>query len=99
MPKEKDAKTIGQFRTISLLNVEGKIFLSVLVKRISVYMVDNGYIDTSIQKAGIPGFSGCVEHTSVLTQLIKEGERRQEEPFNNMVRLSQRLWISATQTD
>ena len=74
VPKEKDAKTIGQFRTIPLLNVEGKIFLSVLAKRISVYMVDNGYIDTSIQKAGIPGFSGCVEHTSVLTQLIKEAK-------------------------
>ena len=27
--KEKNAKTIRQLRTISLLNVEGKIFLSV----------------------------------------------------------------------
>ena len=36
VPKEKDAKTIRQFRTISLLNVEWKIFLSVLAQQISV---------------------------------------------------------------
>lgn len=74
MPKEKNSKTINQFRIISLLNVEGKIFMAVL----SGYLVDKSYIDTSIQKAGIPGFSGCVEHTSVISQLNKEAKEGQK---------------------
>ena len=32
----------------------------------------NGYIDTSAQKGGVPGFSGCIEHTSAISQLIRE---------------------------
>ncbi|XP_052224084.1 uncharacterized protein LOC127839738 [Dreissena polymorpha] len=71
-PKEKDSKDIGQFRTISLLNVEGKIFFAVLAKRLTTFLTDNNYVDTSIQKGGVPGFSGCVEHTSVLSQVIRE---------------------------
>ena len=71
-PKEK----ITQFRTISLLNVEGKIFFSVLAKRLTKFMTDNNYVDTSVQKGGISDFSGCVEHTSALSQLIREARIR-----------------------
>ena len=75
-PKEKNADNISQFRTISLLSVEGKVFFSVLAKRLTTYMTNNNYVDTSIQKGGVPGFSGCVEHTSALSQLIKEARIR-----------------------
>ena len=43
-----------------------------MAKRISEYMVENSYIDTSIRKNRHTGFSGCMEHTSVISQLIKE---------------------------
>ena len=59
IPKEEDARDISQFRTISLLSVEGKIFFSVLARRMTSYMTGNGYINTSIRKGAIPGFSGC----------------------------------------
>ena len=72
VPKEKNSLTINQFGTISLLNVGVKMYMSALAKRISGHMVENSYIDTSTQKAGIPGVSGCIEHTSVISQLIKE---------------------------
>jgi len=49
-PKEKDGKYITQFRTISLLNMEGTIFYSVLAKRLTKFMTDNNYVDTSVQK-------------------------------------------------
>ena len=75
MPKEKNSVTIIQFRTISLLNMEVKMYMSVLAMRISGYMVENSYIDTSIQRAGIPGFSGCIEHTSVISQLLNEAKK------------------------
>ena len=35
IPKEKDSSEIGQFRQISLLNVEGKIFFSVVAHRLA----------------------------------------------------------------
>ena len=38
----------------------------------------NGYIDTSIQKGGVPGVSGCLEHTSVISQLIREAKKEKK---------------------
>ena len=38
-------------------------------------MTENGYIDTFIQKGRIPGFSGCLEYTGVLGQLIHEAKQ------------------------
>ncbi|XP_019617765.1 PREDICTED: uncharacterized protein LOC109465064 [Branchiostoma belcheri] len=78
-PKQENAKGIEQFRTISLLSVEGKIFFAVLAKRLLKYMMDNNYIDTSIQKGGVPGCSGCLEHTSILSQLIQEAKAGKED--------------------
>lgn len=60
IPKEKDASNIDQFRQINLLNVEGKIFFSIVAQRKTTYLKRNNFIDTSVQKAGIPGFSGCL---------------------------------------
>ena len=36
IPKEKDATDISQFRSISLLNVEGKIFFSIIAQRLCI---------------------------------------------------------------
>ena len=75
VPKEQGSIQISQFRTISLLSVEGKLFF-LLAKRMSTYMTQNGYINTSIQKGGVEGFSGCLEHTGVLSQLIQEAKEK-----------------------
>ncbi len=75
IPKEKDAADINQFRPICLLNVEGKIFFSVIAQRLSNYLERNKYVDTSIQKAGIPGFSGCLEHTSMIWHQIQAAKK------------------------
>ena len=79
IPKEEESKELSQFRTISLLNVEGKIFLAVIARRITKYMLDNGYIDTSVQKGGVPGVPGCLEHTSALTHIIHEAKKNKGE--------------------
>ncbi|XP_056314571.1 uncharacterized protein LOC130229674 [Danio aesculapii] len=75
IPKEGNSSGIKQFRTISLLNVEGKIFLGILAKRLTSFMMDNGYMDTSVQKGGVPGVSGCLEHTSVVTKIIEDAKK------------------------
>ena len=75
IPKEKESTDISQFRPISLLNVEGKIFFSVIAQRVSCYLGKNNLVDTSVQKAGIPGFSGCLEHTSMIWHQIQSAKK------------------------
>lgn len=79
IPKEKDASDISQFRPICLLNVEGKTFFSVIAQRLSAYLEKNKYVDTYIQKAGIPGFSGCLEHTSMIWHQIQAAKKDKQD--------------------
>ena len=72
IPKEENSTKLEQFRSISLLNVEGKVFFSILARRLTDFLLKNTYIDTSMQKGGIPGVPGCLEHTGVVAQLIRE---------------------------
>ncbi|KAJ8333464.1 hypothetical protein SKAU_G00414720 [Synaphobranchus kaupii] len=53
IPKEENSTMLEQFRSISLLSVEGKIFFSVLSRRMTEYLLKNAYIDTSVQKETI----------------------------------------------
>ena len=64
--KEGIASALHQLRPISLFNIEGKIFFSVIAKRLVRFVLCNGYVDTAVQKVSIPGFSGCLEHSSVI---------------------------------
>ena len=74
IPKEEGSKSLDQFRIISLLNTEIKIFFSLLSRRLSDFILGNGYIDTSVEKGGVAGMPGCLEHTGVLTQLLREAK-------------------------
>ncbi|GFO07105.1 reverse transcriptase [Plakobranchus ocellatus] len=74
--KEQDSKGINQFRPISLLNVEGKIFFSIMASRLTKYLTENGYINTSVQKGGIPGVSGCLEHATMIWEAIKKAKSK-----------------------
>ena len=65
--KEKNTVTIGQIQPISLLNVEGKIFFVWVARRLVSYLK----ADLSVQKAGIPEFSGCLEHSSMIWHQIQ----------------------------
>lgn len=68
--KEKDAKNISQFRPITLLNVKGKVFFGVIAQRMAEYLRRNEYIDTAVQKVGVTGFAGCLEHSSMIWHQI-----------------------------
>ena len=82
IPKEDKATKIDRYRTISLLNVEGKIFWKLKANKITEYIMKNQFIDSSIQKGGIPGVSGCIEHTAILTQLISESKKNKSNPVS-----------------
>lgn len=78
IPKELNPSGLEQFREISLLDVEGKVLWAIIAKRLTSYLLANGYVDASVQKEGVPGHSGCLEHTSVISQVIKEAKRNKK---------------------
>lgn len=79
IPKEQNSMTIRQFRSIALLSVKGKIFFSVMARRMTSFLMENGYIDTSCQKAGIPGFPGCVQRATMIWEQIQRAKREKKD--------------------
>ncbi|TWW79888.1 hypothetical protein D4764_10G0009180 [Takifugu flavidus] len=53
IPKEEDASNIEQFRIISLLCVEGKIFFKIVSERLTDFLLKKGYIDTSLVETAL----------------------------------------------
>ncbi|KAK0147669.1 hypothetical protein N1851_012859 [Merluccius polli] len=37
-------------------------------------------MDTSVQKGGVPGVPGCLEHTSVISKIIEDAKRNHGVP-------------------
>ena len=59
LPKEENSADLGQFRLISLLNIDGKILFGIIGYRVIDYAKKNEYIYESVQKAGLPKIPGC----------------------------------------
>jgi hypothetical protein len=49
IPKAENAKNIEQFRTISLLSVEGKIFFAILSRRLTEYLLKNDTVRRALE--------------------------------------------------
>ena len=73
IPKNKnpDSTNINDFRPISLLNVEGKLFFSLVSKRIENHIFRNNIIDKSVQKGCMERVPGCWEHMSVVGSMCQ----------------------------
>ncbi|XP_052267689.1 uncharacterized protein LOC127869268 [Dreissena polymorpha] len=54
---------------------EGEIFFAIIARRLTSFLTGNAYINTSVKKGGVPGFSACIEHTSAITQLVSEAKK------------------------
>ena len=76
--KEQNVENFGQFRPISVVNVACKIFKGILAKRIVTYLQSNGHVDESVQKAGVPGIPGCIEHAFTIWDAILEAKKTNE---------------------
>ena len=98
IPKKEGSKLLDQFRLISLLNTESKNFFSLLSRRLSDFFLGNSYIDTSVQKGGVAGMPGCLEHSGVLTQLLREAKEKKRRLDCIMVGSRLRLRVHTTQT-
>lgn len=70
IPKEEDSRNIKHFRINSLRSVD--YFFKIMAQQLTEFLMKNAYTDTSVQKGGIPGVAGWLEHTRVVNQLIQE---------------------------
>ena len=67
----------SDFRPIALLNVEGKIFFSLVSKRLEAHLIHNNkFIDNSIQKGCMEKIPGCWEHLSMVWHALKEARAK-----------------------
>ena len=71
IPKVDGAKSVEKFRTISLLNVERKLFFALKADRITQFVIKNQQFKKEVYQ-----MSGYIEHTVILSQLIREAKRK-----------------------
>ena len=67
---------IKDFRPIALLNVEGKLFFSLVAKRLQHHIINNNnFINTLIQKGCMEKVPGCWEHMSLVCSALKDARQ------------------------
>ena len=73
---KEDPDTPSNFRPIALTSCVGKLFTTILKNRWLSFMVSNGYLDTFVQKAFVPGVPGCLEQYTKLSAAISDAYTR-----------------------
>ena len=48
--------------------------MAILAKRLTEYILQNKYVDTTVQKGGIPKVKGCIEHFGAMWEVIKDAK-------------------------
>ena len=67
---------------------------SILIK----YMLDNHYVKTSVQKVGVPGVPGYIEHTAMVWEAIRRAKRSRFSHYIVCIVFGKCLRISSSPT-
>ena len=70
---------VSEWRPIAIGPTIGKIFLTVLSDRLQRFLVSNQFIPRKVQKGFLSGVAGCVEHTFMLFEALKEAKEEQRQ--------------------
>ena len=85
---------VSDFRPIALLNVEGKLFFSLISNRLESHLIhNNNFINRSIQKGCMEKIPGCWEHISMVWSALKEA--RSSKSSLSAIRLDIKLIVFA----
>ena len=76
IPKSSDTSHPSLMRPISVLNAEGRLFFTIYQEYMAAYMLRNGYITQSVQKAFLESVAGCIEHTTLLAEAFRDAHER-----------------------
>ena len=68
----------SNFRMISLTSCIGKLFHQIVANRIESYLLTNHLLDCETQKAFLKGINGCIEHTTIMRELIADARSRKQ---------------------
>jgi len=79
IPKSDGDFSPKEGRPISLGNVQGKIYLAVLARRMTSFMINNRFVNTGVQKGGVPNVKGCTEHFGAMWEAIKDAKLRHQD--------------------
>ena len=71
-----DPANPSNFCPIALSSCVGKLFIMILKNRWPSFVISNGYLDTSVQKAFLPGVPGCLEQYTKLSAAIADAHKR-----------------------
>ena len=69
----------GNFRPITLEPVLSKVMTSLIRNRIFSFVLENKFIECDIQKWFWTGLSGTIEHTELLTHIIRNAKKKQKQ--------------------
>ena len=75
----EDLDVVSEWRPIAIAATVGKIYLSVIADRLQRFLVHNSYIPRKVQKGFLSGVAGCVEHTFMLYEALKEAKEEQRQ--------------------
>ncbi len=85
--KKKGSRTdINNYRGIMLLSSTGKLFNSILTKRITQHCINNNVINT--QQAGFMPGEGTIGHAMVFTEIVRNMVSDYKRPFAFLLDLS-----------
>ena len=80
---EPDPTRIGDFREIAISNVEGKLFFSMVSRRLSRHIIlNNKFVNLSVQKGCMERVPGCWEHMSMVWKALKEARENKGDIAN-----------------
>jgi hypothetical protein len=73
----EDPSNRGKYRPIALTSCLSKLFTSVLKWQLEPFLIANSFLDSSLQKAFIPGVPGCTEHQFKLWRALQDAKEQQ----------------------
>ena len=74
LAKSENLEVPSEFSPIALLNAEGRLFFTLMQWKLSGYMLDNGYIETRIQKGFLQKVASCIEHSETMYQALRDAK-------------------------